>query len=95
MIHGDSVESTAVSCVMLGSHTGHVYRPANSADQHLKRPARDEAQRRSFKFGLPNPLDKNLFLPSILILQRAFFSNKEILGSYILYKLVKGTTECE
>lgn len=36
MIPGDSVESTAVSCVMLGSHAGHVYRPANSADPHLK-----------------------------------------------------------
>lgn len=56
MIHGDSVESTAVSCVTLGSHAGHVYRPANSADPHLKRREREmNFSQRSFKFGVPNP----------------------------------------
>lgn len=99
MIPGDSVESTAVSCVTLGSHAGHVYRPANSADPHLKGREREmNFSQRSFKFGVPNPRwltkqepvsSKHCYFATCLLFQQ------KILGSYTFYKLVKGATECE
>ena len=66
MIQGDTVKSTPVSCVTLGSHA---YRPANSADQHLK----DGQETKLKKADLDSvaeswvATDKNLFLPSILL----------------------------
>ena len=97
MIPGDSVESTAVSCVTLGSHAGRVYRPANSADPHLKRREREmNFSQRSFKFGLPNLrwLTRTCFFQAFLFCNVPSFQQK-ILGSYTFYKLVKGATECE
>ena len=50
MIQDDTVKSTPVSYVTLGSHAGHVYRPAISADQHLKGEQETKLKSRS-RFG--------------------------------------------
>ncbi len=69
MIQDDTVKSTPVSSVTLGSHAGHVYRPANSADRHRK--GDQETKLKKADLGLvPESwvaTDKSLFLPSILL----------------------------
>ncbi len=69
MIQDDTVKSTPVICVALGSHAGHVCRPANSAGQHLKGEQETKLKKADLDL-VPESwvaTDKNLFLPSILL----------------------------